>query len=44
MKEAKHRVLELLENWADEGSIARIIDVDRVVRREDVEEVEKWMC
>ena len=37
MKEATHRVLKLVENWADEGSIAGIIDTDRMVGRDDLE-------
>ena len=44
MKEATHRVLKLAENWADEGSIAGIIDTDRMVRRDDFGGLEKWMC
>ena len=43
MKEANHRVLKLIENWADEESIAGIIDMDRMARREDFGELEKWM-
>ena len=42
MKEAMHRVLKLIENWADKSSIKGIIDVDRMVRREDFGEPEKW--
>ena len=44
MKEVTHRVLKLIENWADEGSIAGIIDMNGMVRREDFGELEKWMC
>ena len=43
MIEAKHRVLKILKNWADEGSIAGLIDMDRMVRREDFVEV-KNVC
>ena len=33
MKEVTHRVLKLVENLADEGSIAGIIDTDGMTRR-----------
>ena len=41
MKEAKHRVLKLLENWVDDWSIVVIIDVDGMVRKEDYGELKK---
>ena len=44
MKEATHRVLKLVENWADEGSIAGIIDSDGMVRRDDFGDLEKLIC
>ena len=43
MKKGMHRVLKLIENWADECSIARVIDMDGMVRREDYGELYKWM-
>ena len=43
-KEATHRVLKLVENWADEDSIAGIIGTDRMVRRDDCGDLEKWIC
>ena len=44
MKEVTHRVLKLVENWEDEGSIAGIIDTDGIGRRDDFGDLEKWMC
>ena len=41
MKEATHRVLKLIENWADEASIVGIIDDEVMVRREDFGDLEK---
>ena len=43
MKEGMHRVSKLIENWADERSIAGVIDIDGMVRREDYGELDKWM-
>ena len=40
MKEATHRVLKLVENWAFEGSIAGIIDTDGIVRTDDFGDLE----
>ena len=39
----KHGVLRLLENWVDEISIAAVIDVDGMARREDFGEFKKWI-
>ena len=42
-KEAMHRVLKLLENWADKGSISKIITADGIARRDDFGELRRWM-
>ena len=41
MKETTHRVLELVENWADKGSISGIFDADGMVRRNNFGDLEK---
>ena len=43
-KEEKHQVLKLIEEWADASSIAEVIDINGMTRREDFSEVDKWMC
>ena len=40
MKAAINRALKLVENWGDEGSIAGIIDADRMIRRDDFGDLE----
>ena len=44
MKEVKHRVLKLIENWENERLVAGIINIDGMVRREYFGQLEKLMC
>ena len=42
MKEGIHRALKLIENLADEYSIAVVIDTNRMIIRDDFGEIKKW--
>ena len=37
-------MLELIENWPEEISIEEVMHINGVTRREDSDEVDKWMC
>ena len=43
MKEGMHRVLKLIEIWADVSSIAGVIDANGILRRDDYGEIKKWI-
>ena len=43
MKEGMHWELKLIENWIDDCSIVGVIDVDRMVRKDDFGEIKKWI-
>ena len=43
MKEGAHRVDKLIENWSDDCSIAEVICINGMVRRDECNEHEKWM-
>jgi len=40
VKEAIEKVVELVQLWPDKGNIAGVVDFDKIIRREDYEEIE----
>ena len=43
VKEAIEKVVELVQLWLDKGNIAGVVDFDKIIRREDYEEIEYWL-
>ena len=44
LKEGAHQVSQQIDNWIEERSIAGVIEINGMTRREDFGEVDKWMC